>query len=281
MHPGLILALGAGLAAAAAFLWARGRLNDEAIPVVADLFPPDPARRLLAVWAHPDDEITCAGALAKAARAGAEVHLLYLTRGEAARFTPYDQETLARVRTEEARAAGRVLGCASVDVLDFPDGGLSASDGVAERAAIAAAIARVRPDVVVTFDETVGFYGHPDHVQTGRWTRAAVEAGAAAADHPVRRLWQVTLPRALVALALKLVQAFRDNYPEDPAKGLPAPTAAVRIADQAAAKRRLLDVHASQAAVIADVQPGYDKAPAWLYYRLFDREYFALAWSRD
>nr|QQZ49957.1 hypothetical protein JKL49_25225 [Phenylobacterium glaciei] len=52
------------------------------------------------------------------------------------------------------------------------------------------------------------------------------------------------------------------------------------IARFAAAKRRLLDVHLSQAKVIADVQPGYDKLPAWLYYRLFDREYFTLAVSR-
>jgi hypothetical protein len=32
--------------------------------------------------------------------------------------------------------------------------------------------------------------------------------------------------------------------------------------------------------VIDDVQPYGRKLPPWLYYRLFDREYFALAWSR-
>ena len=75
-------------------------------------------------------------------------------------------------------------------------------------------------------------------------------------------------------------QAFRDNYPAAREDGLPAPTVAVNIVAQAKRKRRLLDVHASQAKVIADVQPYADRAPHWLYYRLFDREYFALAIDR-
>ena len=39
-------------------------------------------------------------------------------------------------------------------------------------------------------------------------------------------------------------------------------------------------VGASQAKVIADVRPYADRLPHWLYYRLFDREYFALAIDR-
>jgi hypothetical protein len=84
----------------------------------------------------------------------------------------------------------------------------------------------------------------------------------------------------MIALALKLVSAFRNAYPSDPERQLPAPSLAVRISAQTGAKRRLLDVHGSQAKVMADVQPYYQKLPGWLYYRLFDREYFALAFSR-
>ncbi len=265
-----------GGVATAAFLAARHQLNDSDVPVSQDLFPADAPRRVLAVWAHPDDEITCAGTLAAMTRAGAELSILYLTAGEAARDTGYSREDLAVVRRQEAQAAGALLGAKSVTVLDFPDGGLTALDPAAPKAAIAAAIVQAQPTVVIGFDEKVGFYGHPDHVAAGRWLREVVEADPG----PIRRLYQVTLPRALIALALKLVQAFRDHYPTDPARALPAPTVAVRISGQAATKRALLDVHASQVKIIADVQPYYDRAPAWLYYRLFDREYFALAMER-
>ena len=104
--------------------------------------------------------------------------------------------------------------------------------------------------------------------------------GAAQAGFPVRRLYQATLPTSMVKLALKLVDAFRTRYPKDPAQGLPAPDVAIRIPSQAASKRAVLDAHTTQVKIIADVQPGYDKVPAWLYYRLFNREYYAIAVSR-
>lgn len=270
--PALALAAAAG----GAFLVARRKLNDDGVPVASDLFPPGAPRKAMAIWAHPDDEITSAGTLAAMTQAGAELTLVYLTAGEAAKDTGYAPAELAGVRRLEAQAAGKQLGAAHVEVLAFPDGGLTRADPVAAKAAIAGLIARFEPSVVIAFDEKVGFYGHPDHVQAGRWIREVIEAGAPS----VRRLYQATLPQALIALALKLVAAFRDHYPKEPEAGLPAPTVAVNIAGQAAVKRRLLDVHGSQAKVIADVQPYYDKAPAWLYYRLFDREYFALAVDR-
>jgi LmbE family N-acetylglucosaminyl deacetylase len=273
--------LAIAVVAAVVFLVVRGRLNDRSTPIARNLEAFGTPAAVMAIWAHPDDEITSAGTLAGMARAGVKVTLLYLTHGEAARDTGYSREELAKVRAEEAKAAAKTLGAAHVKVLDFPDGGLPGVDPETAKAAIRAAIAHHRPDVLISFDETVGYYGHLDHIQTGRWVREVVEAGAADPDFPVRRLYQATLPLALIALARRLVAAFRDHYPTDPAKGLPVPTLAVPIAAQAATKRALLDVHASQAKVIADVQPYYDRAPAWLYYRLFDREYFSLAWSRD
>lgn len=258
-----------------AFLFARGRLNDGAVPTERGLLVAGAPKTVMAIWAHPDDEITSAGALAAMAREGAQIIILYLTRGEAARDTGYSREDLAQVRRLEAQAAGATLGAHVVEVFEWPDGGLATADGEAIKAVLRERITHWKPSVLISFDETVGYYGHPDHIAVGRWSRELAQE-----ENSVRRLYQATLPRALIKLALKLVAAFRDNYPSDPEAGLPAPTVAVPISRMAAAKRRLLDVHVSQAKVIADVQPGYDKLPAWLYYRLFDREYFALAFSR-
>lgn len=259
----------------AGFLFVRSRLNDGAVPVAHSLLVPGAPKTVMALWAHPDDEITSAGTFAGLAREGAQVILIYLTRGEAARDTGYSREDLAQVRRLEAMAAGGALGAHEVEVFEWPDGGLAAADGEAVKAVLRERINHWRPSVLISFDEKVGYYGHPDHVAVGCWARELAQE-----PNSIRRLYQATLPRALIKLALKLVAAFRDNYPSDPQAGLPAPTVAVPIARHASAKRRLLDVHASQAKVIADVQPGYDKVPAWLYYRLFDREYFALAVCR-
>lgn len=310
-----------------AFLFVRHSVNDDHVPVEADtaaLFAPGAPHTVMAVWAHPDDEITSAGTLARLAHDGAKVTLVYFTHGEGAHFTGYTADQLHRMRPEEAKAAGRALGVSEVVVLDYGDGKLSQpgplpvnisvqkdgqvfvdgakadpasllkdlksapatqgqpiADGAKAKADLAALIAARKPSTVISFDERVGYYGHPDHAQVGRWTAEVVRAGMAADPaYPVKRLYQATLPAPVIALARKYISAFRTHYPADPAKGLPAPTLAVPIASQADAKRAVLDAHKSQVKVIDDVQPYGRKLPAFLYYRLFDREYFTLAAGR-
>ena len=263
------------------FVVTNSRVNDGDVPVADSLLVPGAPKTVLAVWAHPDDEITSAGTLARLAKEeGARVVLVYMTRGEAAKGLGYTAEQLATLRPPEAQAAGKALGAARVVVLDYPYGGLTGVVSTAATAAIRKIVNEEKPSVVISFDEKVGFYGHPDHAQTGRWVRAVVDEGATQPGFPVRRLYQATLPSSMIELALKLVDAFRTRYPREPAKGLPAPDVAIHIPSQAASKRAVLDAHTTQVKVIADVQPGYDKVPAWLYYRLFDREYYSVAVSR-
>jgi N-acetylglucosamine malate deacetylase 2 len=54
----------------------------------------------------------------------------------------------------------------------------------------------------------------------------------------------------------------------------PKPTVAVSISSPGAAKRAALDAHVSQVTVLQAVQPGYDKLPSWIYFRILSREYF-------
>lgn len=253
----------------------RTAFNDGAVPVARDLWVAGAPRTMMAIWAHPDDEITSAGTLARMGHDdGARLVLVYLTRGEAYSGTDLSRDELTRVRTREAQAAGRILGAEETILLDYPDGGLPEADGRAAMRDLGAIIARVRPSVVVSFDDRVGFYGHSDHRQVGIWVRALM---AEAADDPhssVRAYYQATLPAPMIAMARRMVSAFRERYPSDPARGLPAPTVAINIASEAERKRGVLDAHASQIAVVADVQPYYDRAPPWAYYRILDREYY-------
>ncbi len=269
------------VALAGGLLLVHHAVNDDGVPVATStdqLFAPGAPHTVMAVWAHPDDEVTSAGTLARLAHDGARVTLVYFTHGEGAHFTGFNAAQLYRMRPEEAKAAGRALGVQDVVVLDYGDGKLIRADAGRAKADLSALIAARRPSTVISFDTRVGYYGHPDHAQVGRWTAEVVRAGMAAdPGFPVKRLYQATLPAPAIALARRYIAAFRNHYPADPAKGLPAPTLAVPIAAEAAAKRAVLEAHRSQVKVIDDVQPGGRKLPSWLYYRLFDREYFALA----
>lgn len=213
--------------AGAAYL--RHVVNDASVPQSTALLPPGAPPRVMAVWAHPDDEITSAGTLAALARADAHVTLVYFTHGEASSAPGYTRQRLWEDRPHEATAAAARLGARAIRVFDFGDGKLAASDGRTARAELRALIDRVRPSIVIGFDERVGFYGHPDHLQVGRWTAQVVREGQREPGFPVKRLYQATLPAPMVALALRLIDAFREHYPTAPGAGLPAPTVAVPI----------------------------------------------------
>lgn len=129
-------------------------------------------KTLLAVLAHPDDELTVAGSLLAQRARGDRVVVLYLTRGEATEaFGPLAPEEVARRRTALAEAAAEIL-----DVehrfLELPDGGLVADPETAR--AVARVVAEVRPDGLVTWGPAwVKGMRHPDHRATGQ---AAVDA---------------------------------------------------------------------------------------------------------
>lgn len=152
--------------------------------VRAGVTPADPAwddglldASALAVVAHPDDESFGLGAvLAHLSGAGSEVSLLCFTHGEASTLAKDELErsALHAVRAEELAAAAGVLGLASVELHNYPDGRLS-SVGLEElAAAVEAESIRRRSGLLVVFDEG-GITGHPDHVQATRAALAAAE----------------------------------------------------------------------------------------------------------
>jgi N-acetylglucosamine malate deacetylase 2 len=141
---------------------------------------------VLAVAAHPDDELFGAGYLAKLVAEGNEVYLLCTTRGEGGEVgePPVGpKERLGDYREAEMREAARALGARDVWFLDFVDPWMEI-DGEARpidaspeefRSAVAAHLDDLRPEVVITHGSN-GEYGHPQHVYTHRTVRAAIGA---------------------------------------------------------------------------------------------------------
>jgi LmbE family N-acetylglucosaminyl deacetylase len=177
-------------------------------------------KRLLAVFAHPDDEtFSAGGTLAQHAANGTQVTLVCATRGEAGEIadpalaTP---ETLGQVREAELDCAARRMGVEEIILLDYRDSGM---DGAPEnddpRALINAPagevvrhlvgiIRHLRPQVVVTFEPT-GVYGHPDHLAIHRHTVTAFHAAADPTRYPdlgnpwqPERLFYTIVPRAML-----------------------------------------------------------------------------------
>jgi LmbE family N-acetylglucosaminyl deacetylase len=135
--------------------------------------------RILAVFAHPDDaEFFCGGTLARWAAEGAEIVLVVATSGDKGSSDPeMTHQKLAALREVEQRNAAAVWGAKDVIYLRYPDGELQPT--LELRRDITRLIRAKQPDIVVTLDPTVFWYGttginHPDHRAIGAATLEAV-----------------------------------------------------------------------------------------------------------
>ncbi len=179
-------------------------------------------RRLLVVFAHPDDEsFGWPGIIARYAAAGVTVHYICATRGEAGTVRPEalgEYADLAALRTAELACAARALGLAAVHHLGYRDSGMA---GAAEnqhsaslfqapleqvRNKVAAMIDFVQPQVVITFDP-YGGYGHPDHIKIHQATVAAVTAANRTQTASAScKLYFTSMPVMVLRLAILIMR---------------------------------------------------------------------------
>src|SRR5436309_14844754 len=148
---------------------------------------------LVSFHAHPDDEtIPTGGTLAKAAKDGHRVVLVFATKGEHGEVDEgflEPGETLAERRVKETQRSAQILGASRVEFLGYVDSGMMGTpendapnsfwqadlDEAAGR--LAAILTEENADVLTVYDDH-GVYGHPDHIQVHRiGVRAAELAG--------------------------------------------------------------------------------------------------------
>jgi mycothiol S-conjugate amidase len=147
--------------------------------------------RLLACFAHPDDEaFTASGVLAASTARGVQVRLVCATYGEEGDIRQpgvATRETLGQVRHEELRHSCAVLGMQEPVMLGYRDSGWGDSPAQYHPNAFVQAppwqvvqrlvkeIRRFQPHIVLTF-EPEGVSGHKDHKAISRYTTAALHA---------------------------------------------------------------------------------------------------------
>jgi mycothiol S-conjugate amidase len=155
-------------------------------------------RTLLAILAHPDDEsYGTGGTLARYAAEGVDVHVAIATDGAAGSIADDwegDRERLADARALELAEACRILGV-TLHHLGYRDSGyindpanehpdaFIQADKVEAVGKVTRLIRELRPQVVITHDETGGYF-HPDHIQCHLITMTAVTAAADPAQYP-------------------------------------------------------------------------------------------------
>ncbi|MFJ9719115.1 N-acetyl-1-D-myo-inositol-2-amino-2-deoxy-alpha-D-glucopyranoside deacetylase [Streptomyces sp. NPDC101213] len=262
-----------------------------------------PARRLLLVHAHPDDESINNGAtMARYAAEGAQVALVTCTLGERGEVIPPQLRhltgaALGEWRLRELTAAMGELGVGDFRLLGgagrYADSGMMGlpdnddpaafwqADVDAAAGELAGTILALRPQVLVTYDDHGG-YGHPDHIQAHRVATRAVEL-ADRAGWSVPKVYWNRLPRSVVEAAFARLARELPDLPFDRSAAVadvPGVVDDERITTEidgrayAAAKAAAMRAHATQIEVAPD--GGSFALSNELAQPLFTTEYYEL-----
>jgi N-acetyl-1-D-myo-inositol-2-amino-2-deoxy-alpha-D-glucopyranoside deacetylase len=191
-----------------------------------------PARRLLLVHAHPDDEVTGTGAtMAHYVATGAHVTLVTCTLGEEGEIHVPELAQLEAAQADQLggyRLVELSRACAALGVTDhrflggpgrYRDSGMMGLptnehprafwqadlDEAAGR--LLEIIKEIKPQVMITYDEN-GFYGHPDHIQAHRVAMRAAEL--AGADGPEKIYW-TAMPLSVLREGMEAFRELDDN----------------------------------------------------------------------
>lgn len=120
-------------------------------------------KKIVCVFAHPDDEaFGPAGTIAQFAQEN-EVYILCATRGQAGKDSDSAEDLLSKRRAKELLKSAKILGVKKVYFLGFRDGRLCNNiyHKLAEK--IEEILQKIQPDMILTFDQK-GVSGHIDHI---------------------------------------------------------------------------------------------------------------------
>ncbi|MDA1270790.1 MAG: PIG-L family deacetylase [Chloroflexi bacterium] len=248
-----------------------------------------PGLRLLACFAHPDDEaFPVGGILARNVAEGKQVRLVTTTLGEEGEIRQEGsatKETLGEIRRIELSCAVRALSLDSNTVFGYRDSGMAGweannhpkayvqapEDEVMER--LVREIRQFRPQVMLTF-EPGGLYGHPDHIAISKHATKAFDLASDPAafpgqladeglqPHTPQRLFYSARPKGFRLEWAKRLQAAGIDWPTpDPEQlthGNPPEDIHLNldVSDQLEAKMACILCHRTQV------------APSWPYHRV-------------
>ena len=252
----------------AGVLYMRTYFSAPTAKAVASVVGDIGAKRVLGVFAHPDDEQLVTGFFSSAKDTDkAFTALVTGTKGEAGHQVPTvaRQQDLGIVRKAEALKNGFALGIDDQEVWDYPDGGVPEIPIEEIVARVVAKIEADKPDMVVTFWPASGATGHKDHMRMGLVAETAVKQVRthAAVDGYKGPRWiafVITPPNGLRTFGGTTGKFVADNQPE--------PTHA--MSGNTGAKLRGWKIHASQEHYVQAVY-GF---PDWLLYLFWDQEFY-------
>lgn len=166
-------------------------------------------KRILIVAAHPDDDILgCGGMMAKSAKEGLDIKVVFIAEGTSCRYDPSQINSSKvikeiEIRSNYAREALSILGISDIEFFNMPCGRLDTTPLIDIGKVIEKKIKEFKPDTIFTHSDKDTNNDHRIVFQ------AALQATRPSALNDVQRLYCFEI---LSSSEWKFIDAFKPNY---------------------------------------------------------------------
>lgn len=139
---------------------------------------------------------------------------------------------------------------------------------------ISAYIEKHRPTVIFTLDDKMGGYGHPDHTLVSQLITRYCREHKNDSNFSVKKVYQAVFPPSLaenVLAKMPVYNAAREVYNVN---GMPLPDVQVSFGEFAREKKACMKAYTTEQNSFRQIWPWYNWYPYWVYFRIFDREFY-------
>lgn len=234
--------------------------------------------RVLLVFPHADDEISCAGLTSYLKSKGATIHLLTLGHGK--------ETKINETRIEELKCATEKLGVDNLKIgrlvtnqwEDIKKDNIifwyNHKDSI--KSIISHKIDTYKPQILITFDTEIGGYGHPEHRISAQLTEDIFKEKKTDSLFALKKIYQFTLPDKLEYFMLGDIPAYKHSKKLTGSKGLPNPDVALNITDYWEIKNEVALCHKSQLKTLNKFYMVADENNLELHSKAFNTEYYTV-----
>lgn len=208
----------------------------------------DENTRVLLVFPHADDEITCVGLTSYLKSKGAKIHMLTLGHSSETKINDTRIEELKcsadKMGVEKLEIAGLVINKWDDIMNDNITFWYDNKDSI--KTVISNKITNYNPHILITYDTEIGGYGHPEHRISAQLTEEIFHENKADSLFVAEKIYQFSLPDKLEDFMLSDIPAYDYSKKITNSNGLPNPDVALNIENYWEIKNEVALCHQSQ-----------------------------------
>lgn len=137
-------------------------------------------------------------------------------------------------------------------------------------------IEKYKPSVLFTLDNLMGGYGNPDHVVMSQTVLNYCRLHKNDDGFSVKRIYQAVFPPSLAERVLGHMPVYTAAKKVYQCDGMPSPDVQFDISPYAQQKKAAMLAYTTEQNSLRKIWPYYNWYPAWLYFRIFGRDFFRI-----